>query len=122
MPTWPLSLPQSLPLRSPETRLPNNIRTGMDVGRPKVRRRSTADIIILEAESTTFVLDEPQKDALVSFWDDDLGGGVLTFTWDDPWPQAGTQTFRIVDFPVFLPITPGPNRKFRTTLKLEQLP
>jgi hypothetical protein len=122
MPTWPASLPQSFPLNDNYSRVDGVLRTPMAVGPAKRRRRATADVKVYELTPDRFVLTESQWDTLESFYDSDTSGGSLPFDWTDPWPSGGTISFMFVQFPTRSTILPGPNRKFRVRLLLEEQP
>jgi hypothetical protein len=94
----------------------------MAVGPAKRRRRATADVKVYELTPDRFVLTESQWDTLESFYDSDTSGGSLPFDWTDPWPSGGTISFMFVQFPTRSTILPGPNRKFRVRLLLEEQP
>lgn len=122
MPDWPVSLPQSLPLNVQETSVDGRIRSEMDAGQPKVRRRYTAEVKHYQIDGSRFVLDEAQRDDLEDFYITTLKLGTLQFTWDEPWSGAGARTFRFVERPQYTVITAGPSRKFSTAFSLEELP
>jgi hypothetical protein len=79
---WPASLPE-LPLSGKYTEMPPNlvIRTGMDVGPAKVRRRFTAGVRDIKV---AFFLTADQVEILDDFFLVDLLGGSLSFTWVNP--------------------------------------
>ena len=82
MATWPTTLPQS-PLQAGFSEsLPNNvIRTSMDLGPPKVRRRDTAGVrpMVFKMKMST-----AQVATLETFFEDDLSSGVMPFYYTHP--------------------------------------
>lgn len=82
MPVWPNTLPVG-PLTSgySETSIPQVIRTQMDAGVPKVRRRSTVVIQNLHIE---LALTPSQCEVLRQFYTNDCAQGVLRFSWIHP--------------------------------------
>lgn len=129
MPSWPGSLPDTLPIETTETAEPNVIQTSMDMGVPKVRRRFTSVTKYLEVPPSRFILTNAQKDALMTFFDTTLAGGSLSFNWvaTGPTPAYDTDTttsFRIQGRPEVICIVPGSDsqRLYSSTLKLEVLP
>lgn len=101
MTAWPASLPH-LPLVSGynET-LPNTVlRTQMDIGPAKTRRRSTSGVSKLNYE-IRLTLNEGV--ILEDFFLNDCAGGALSFT--NAHPRTGdTETFRFLEPPQFSPI------------------
>lgn len=88
MPVWPTTLPQS-PLQDSyrETVADNTVRTAMEQGPAKLRRRATSAVSKL---SIGFILNPAQMAVLESFYASGLSGGVLPFTF--PHPRTGTGT------------------------------
>ena len=83
MATWPSTLPQK-PLYSgfSETFANTGIRTSMDVGPPKTRRRTTAGV---GPHEVTFYLESStQLGYLRTFYGSTLGSGTLPFDWAHP--------------------------------------
>lgn len=79
MPTWPTALPQYLLNRNYKETAPDLvIRTKMDAGPAKVRRRFTAGVRPIEG---TLVLSDDQVIVLDNFFLSDCQGGALGFTW-----------------------------------------
>lgn len=82
MAIWPLSLPQAPSWTGFQETSPNTtIRTPMDVGPPKVRRRSTAAVRPL---SMQFMLTRDEVATLETFYQTTLAGGSLPFDWVHP--------------------------------------
>jgi hypothetical protein len=93
MPTWPSSLPQDVLVQGYEEGPPNTlVRTEMDQGPDKVRRRSTAGTRTFAAQA---IMTKAQVATLDSFILDDLSGGALRFDWVHPRTQASV-SFRFV--------------------------
>lgn len=80
--TWPSSLPQSLLLDGFGQALPENrLRSSVDVGPAKVRRRTSQNVYLLSGD---MVMTVEQWRILQSFVRNDLGEGSLPFTFLDP--------------------------------------
>ena len=79
---WPVSLPVAPLVQGYGEALPNNtIRTGMDVGPAKVRRRAAAVPFTMSA---SFICTDAQVETLWAFVRDTLLGGSLRFEWTHP--------------------------------------
>lgn len=116
MPSWPSTLPQTPLLRSYGETPPNLVlRTSMDAGPAKVRRRFTAGV---RQFSFDFQLTGAQLEILDSFFMDDLAAGSTAF--DFPSPRTGD--------PVQMRFTEAPQYSARggdiwiVKLSLEALP
>lgn len=79
MSAWPVGLPQT-PIAAGFTQTPVDavVRSSMDYGPDKVRRRTTARIQVVQMN---FVLTSSECGTLDGFYDSTLGGGVLPFDW-----------------------------------------
>ena len=79
MPIWPLSLPAD-PLIAGYSVAPqkNVVAFGTEVGPGKVRRRSTARVKTISNDT---YLQAGQLAVFLSFFEDELQDGALTFTW-----------------------------------------
>lgn len=77
--------------------MPNVIRSDMDVGPAKVRRRYTATI---KQYGLRMVLTKAQIATLETFIDSTLGGGALTFDWVDHRTGAAA-TYRFIGRPAY---------------------
>ena len=119
MPTWPTEL-QPYPLVSGYQEAPPNtaIRTEMDTGPAKQRRRYTAaprtitGAVVLKTKAEVDVLD--------AFFVTTLQGGALSFDWQDR--NGVTRTFRFVagsDALTYEPIEPD---RWRASMRLEIMP
>lgn len=116
MPSWPSTLP-SAPLAARYREMPPDtaLRTEMDAGPAKMRRRTTAAVRPLEVE---YLLSAAQVAALDSFYTDDLLGGTLGF--DFTHPRVGTaETCRFCAAPSYVPVN---GDHYRAVLELEILP
>lgn len=80
--TWPDSLPQTLQLKNLSTHKNSNVvRTTMDAGPQKARRRYTVQSKIFTG---TMILTETQRRILEAWYEDTIGSGVLRFVFTDP--------------------------------------
>lgn len=79
---WPTTLPQLIRLEGLTAKKKTNIvRTQMDAGPQKARRRYT----VQSKEFTgSIVVNESQREILEAFYDNILGSGVLRFVMKDP--------------------------------------
>jgi hypothetical protein len=120
MPTWPGSLPQNQFLNLTEQRQEARIRTQMDAGPAKMRRRFTAAV---RTFTIPIVLNGTQRQAFDSFWINDTQEGTLSFAWSDPVTDVAVN-FRFVAQPQWtLEVGGAPaNRIWKTQLNLEILP
>jgi hypothetical protein len=82
IPSWPVTLPQKLTIDDFQQTLPDVlIKTDMDAGPPKVRRRFTAGIASVEGH---IYVTSAQLETLIDFYNLSLLGGSLRFAWLDP--------------------------------------
>lgn len=87
---WPNSLPQVLRLDGQQAKRKSNvIRTQMDAGPDKVRRRYTVSVKIFEG---SIIVTGKQRQILEDWYRDVLGDGVLRFVMKDP------QTLQFAEF------------------------
>ena len=118
MPTWPGTLPTKPQKSGFSEKLPDPgiIRSTMDSGTTKVRRRATAGIGLI---TCTFELTTAQAATLETFWKTTLSHGTLVYTWDHPRTGATlTDKWRFLDMPIFTPRGEG----YIAVVKLEYLP
>ena len=116
-PVWPVGLPQLTAVEGYGEAPPDTaLRTNMDAGPAKVRRRSTAGIRPL---SVQFDLDAAQVETLDAFYVATLQGGALSFDWVHPRTQAAA-TLRFVQPPAYRPH--GSDAAWRAVVQLEVLP
>lgn len=115
MAVWPVDLPDYV-LRDgyQEEKMEGSIRTSMDQGPAKVRKRFTA---IVQNINATIFLTEAQTEILDDFYENELGFGSLSFDWVHPRTQASV-TFRFVKAPAYLP----DGAAWRASMQLEILP
>lgn len=80
--TWPSSLPQT-PLTDGygESQQPNKIRTPMEIGPAKQRKRYTKDVDKIDA---TFEMDDSQVETFLDFYENTISAGVDKFDIDHP--------------------------------------
>lgn len=113
---WPASLPQTLDTDGfTETVGATCLRTSMDVGPAKVRRRTTAEV---RTVSGSLIFDAAQLETFDTFYAVTLSGGALPFTFAGA--RGGvTHTYRVTAEPKYSPLGGG---WWKTTLSLERLP
>lgn len=117
MPSWPGTLPTGPEWSSYQETSPNvALRTPMDVGPPKVRRRSTAGI---RPFTMTFLLTQAQVATLDTFYQTTLTGGTASFDSLTHPRTAAAATFRFVTPPQYQAL--GPN-VYRASCQMEILP
>jgi len=79
IPTWPSVLPQDFQIDGYNETLPDvTIRTKMDAGPAKVRRRFTTNVRPIKCK---LKVTDTQYVALASFYQNDCAGGALSFIW-----------------------------------------
>ena len=117
MPSWPSDLPQKPLVQGfSETAPTLAVRSPMDVGPAKVRRRATAGVTQLKC---AFRLSAAQRASLLTFWETPLAGGALSYSWTHPISGAAI-TCRIVEPPGFTPAAGGVS--WVATVTVEILP
>lgn len=88
---WPATLPQFVQEQGFDETLPNQrLESSVDSGPPKARRRFTKNYRAIQCE---IWCDADQADDFEDFYETDLAGGVLPFTWVNPVTQTAA-TFR----------------------------
>lgn len=115
MATYPASLPHLFRVSHQEEELGMNVlRTSMDIGPDKTRRRTsnTPDSLSLGHNSFT----EAHKATMTEFFKDTLFGGTLSFSMTPPGGSA--ETFRFTAAPKFKPMGGG---KYSVSVQLERL-
>lgn len=120
MAVWSTSLPQ-LQLMDGLSYAPSDqaIRTTMDTGPTKARRRFSVSVAEVQVP---IILTGTQLAAFDTYYQTTLSGGTDTFTWTDP-STGSTATYRFLDRPAFVPIRPAgaaTARLWRGTLRLER--
>jgi hypothetical protein len=117
--TWPGTLPIDHFLRLRDKMQSNRVRTAMDGGPAKQRRRFTSNVRFVQEAIT---LTNTQRVTFDTFYGTTLGDGVDEFNWIDP-QGTGSVEFRFTADPQFTSVglrSDGP--VWRTTLPLEILP
>jgi len=93
---WPATLPQGLLKSSFSDGPPDNLlRTQMEAGPAKVRRRTTAGVRPL---SGAMRVTAAQWAIFKTFFDTDLQSGALSFAFPDPDNEAATITVRLLNY------------------------
>jgi hypothetical protein len=96
IPVWPSALPQNLQMNGYQEEAANLVITSQpDIGPAKIRRRSTAGVRPVKGNLT---LTKTQLQTLLGFYNDDLLGGALRFSWEDPVHETSVE-MRFVDPP-----------------------
>ena len=128
---WPGSLPEYLPIETQESADDNVVKTEMDMGPRKVRRRFTALVRFLDPPPDRYIFTEAQKDTLLTFHDTTLKHGSLSFNWVSNGPTKefdGVTTatsFRFDGRPEVKLIVTGASsatRLYQVSMRLEILP
>jgi len=117
IPAWPATLPQVIWAEgfgeSPADVL---LRTSMDVGPAKVRRRSTAGVRPVTGK---LKVTSAELDTFLVFYVTTLLNGSLRFSWTEPRDGTTPVEMRFAELPEISAIEPG---IYETGLKLEILP
>lgn len=112
--TWPASLDQCFLIGGfSQQNRPVVIRSEVDAGPPKVRRRYTKPI---RNVTGAIKADKAQTVALNTFFDVTLQGGVKRFQFTNPITDT-LEEFRFIDPPVITPLT---SNHFLINMNLEQ--
>ena len=98
---WPASLPQCAGTYA-EKAEPVSVRTNVEEGPAKVRRRFTLRVVRAQVQMDMTIA---QRNTLDSFFYVDLDGGVGRFTFLHPWLQV-MKEWRLVEAPDFQNIGP----------------
>ena len=116
MATWPDTLPDTPLLDGySETRQQEFLRSEMDAGPAKQRRRFSAATYYF---NVSYVLDESQLDDLNYFYTIDLYGGSLPFDWIHP--RTGDEVQARFMSPISFSVLSG--QYYKLNLELEVLP
>lgn len=116
MATWPATLPQELLSSGFQQKAQSQvIRSDMDAGPPKVRRRFTAKVITIQG---SIEINAAQYETLETFFDTTLNGGATSFDWTHP-ITGDTVSYRFKEPPTYSAVGPV---LFRAQLTLEILP
>jgi hypothetical protein len=114
---WPVDLPQMVSQDNyQEARGRNTIRTPVDQGRPKARRRFTSSI---QTFTVTVYLTADQADIFDDFWENTTAAGSLEFDWVHPRTQEAAVCQFTGDDPP--PMTPD-GAEFKATFQMIILP
>ncbi len=115
MAAWPATLPSSVISDGYQETPPDNLlRTKMDKGRAKVRRRTTSNVRDMSCQDV-YTLE--QVAALDEFYNTTLQSGALPFDWTHPRTGAAVE-LRFAARPAYK----GSGGKFLVTFNLEILP
>lgn len=116
MPTFPTILRSAMLADGFKETTPNvALRSSVDQGQAKLRRRTTAGVAEI---SCVLLLNTSGTQTLDAFYRDDLAGGTLSFTMTHPRGRASLNC-RFKKPPVHLSVN---GNWFRSTLELEVLP
>ncbi len=116
MAVWPASLPQTPLLRGFSQGLEDNLlRTEMDAGKDKVRRRFTAGIKPVRAST---ILTTTQKDTLITFYETTINDGADEWDWTDHL-NGGTVQYRFLSPPDIRRLS---GTKWEAAMQLEIVP
>lgn len=117
VPAWPAALPQTLFVGGYGQTYPNvTIKSDMDAGPAKVRRRFTAGV---EPVSGTMLMDATELAALDTFYNTTLLGGSLRFSWTKPPAHSVACEMRFTEPPTWTAIEPG---MYQVSMSFEVLP
>lgn len=117
IPTWESSLPQRFLMANYGQSLPDvTIKSNMDAGPAKVRRRFTAGI---EPISGKMVMTAAQLTMLETFYNTTLLGGSLRFSWTKPPAHTAACEMRFTESPSWTAVEP---EVYEVSLSLEILP
>lgn len=92
------------------------LRSDMDLGPAKVRRRTTANVRLIEC---AFLIDVSQRATFDTFFNSTLEGGTLPFELDHP-ITGTTSDFRFVEEPTYSAVSGS--LYFHLNCRLEILP
>lgn len=116
VPSWPTTLPQQLFVNGySQSFAETTIKSDMDAGPAKVRRRFTAGV---EPVSGTMLLTETQLGYLRTFFVDTLLGGSLRFSWTKPPAHSTACEMRFTAPPSWTKV----EGDYEVNLSLEVLP
>lgn len=92
--TWPVGLPQDFLASASRETLPDVVlRTPMDAGPAKVRRRYTTNVRPVQGQLVP--MTRAQVEIFKTFFNESLAGGSLAFDWIDPLTEDAVE-FRFV--------------------------
>jgi len=118
---WPTSLPQKPLIDGYKRVVPNNlIRSSMDTGSDKVRKRGRFKP---QEISATYVLTAVQRNALEAFVHDNIAEGAICFNWPHPELNKLVRARIKASQDGVLEFSPyGTTNRWQVTLKLEIWP
>lgn len=115
MAAWPASLQQKQFANVTDTRQQATLRSEMDAGAPKVRKRFTAAIRKI---TIPVVFNAADKATFDTFYITTIAEGAAAFDWTDPNDDSTTISYRFVAPPQFTKY----GNEFHAVLNLEVLP
>ena len=115
MATWPSTLPAPSPGAYQEVFPNNTIRSDMEVGPAKVRKRATS---APTKYKMSFEMDNTDINTLETFYRTTINEGADTFEMDDP-RNGTTETFRMIGPPEISALSPI---YYRANINMEKLP
>jgi hypothetical protein len=114
--TWPATVPDTLSVSEYRESPPDNLlRQGMDVGPPKVRRRTTANVRPISGK---IIMTTTELAAFDTFFTSTLASGSLTFNFDHP-RTGTTEEMRFTAPPQYINV--GPTH-WEVSVHMEVLP
>lgn len=117
MADWPVTLPQILLLNGyAEAPANTALRTTMDAGPAKVRRRFTAGVRPISGQ---ILVTGVQLETLKTFYNITIQSGALRFNWVEPLDGVTSVEMRFTAEPNWVPIS---GIKLQVSLDLEILP
>jgi len=118
--SWPSTLPQAPDADGYQEQAPDlTLRTSMDTGPAKVRRRGAARPWVMQV---SFTLTAEQSETLRAFVYDTLSGGALRFTWVHPRMGAAIECRLRGTGENLYTLTPSGAAHWVASLSLEVLP
>ena len=115
IPIWPTTLPQALLLSGYGQKAADVVlRTGMDIGPAKVRRRASAGVEPVEGKQ---IYTSTELGYLRTFYDTTLLNGALRFSWKDPITKS-SEELRFTKPPAWTAV----EGKYQVALSLEIMP
>lgn len=115
---FPATITKYLQLSGYSESLPNvSIRSQMDAGPDKVRRRASSGVRVIQGD---LILTADELVDFKDFYNNDLLGGSLRFNWLDPADRVTTVEMRFTESPTFTPLISSDY--FKVNMKLEILP
>lgn len=117
VPDWHIDLPQELLLDGYNEALPDGtIKSDMDAGPSKVRRRFTATVTPI---SGAIIVTASQLATFKTFFNTTLLKGALRFNWTEPPAHTTSCEMRFTDVPTYTALS---DETYKLLLPLEILP